>query len=278
VVNNVAARALPGVDSDPFYADISKITWLGRDVRVITAFNGYGNLAAPPFLAGHLNTGTREILTDVGIAGARIGEPTAQATQKITRLLGPPAYANAAASGCGVDHRTVWESPTTADPLTVYSQAGRFVGYQYGAPPSLIGMRQGPGAVLTTKDGLTLSMSINAAKRLYPNHVATVSSPRLGRFSITGQADGIYGYALPNTYPARTVSGKDPIATIGAGTQGADQRPRPERLSLGDRDRWLTNPRPAAGSMRRSCLCAPTSASRDTHRHLLCAACRSAGR
>ncbi len=220
VMNNVAARILPGVDSDQFYANISKITWLGQDGRVITAFNGYGNLAAPPFLAGHLNTGTREILTGTGIAGARIGEATANAVQTITRLLGPATYANAAASGCGVDHQTVWESPTTADPLTVYSQAGRFVGYQYGAAPNLIGMRQGPGAVLTTKDGLTLSMSISAAKRLYPNEVSTVSSPRLGRFSITGQTNQIYGYALPNAYPARTVSGNDPIATIGAGNTG----------------------------------------------------------
>jgi len=223
VVNNIAARILPGVDSDPFYANISKIIWLGRGGRVITAFNGYGNLAAPPFLAGHLNTGTRAILTSTGIAGARIGEPTANAIQTITRQLGPPTYANAATSGCGVDHETVWNSPTAADPLTLYSQAGRFVGYQYGAEPNLIGMRQGPGAVLTTKNGLTLSMPISTAKRLYPNHVATVSSPRLGRFSITDQTSRIYGYALPNTYPARTVSGNDPIATIGAGNTGCRQ-------------------------------------------------------
>jgi hypothetical protein len=223
VVNNVAARTLAGVDSDPFYANISKITWLGRDGRVITAFGGYGNLAAPPFLAGHLNTGNRQILTGTGIAGARIGEPTADAIHAITRLLGPAAYTNAAASGCGVDHQTVWESPTTADPLTLYSQAGRFVGYQYGVAPKLIAMRQGPGAVLTTKEGLTLSMPISAAKRLYPNQVSTASTPRLGRFSITGQTNRIYGYALPNTYPARSVSGKDPIATIGAGNTGCPQ-------------------------------------------------------
>lgn len=224
VVNNIAARLLPGVDSDQFYADISKVSWLGRGGRVIAAFNGYGNLAAPPFLAGHLNTGNRSILTGTGIAGARIGESTAHAIQMITRLLGPAAYANAA-SGCGIDHQTVWDSPTTADPLTVYSQAGRFVGYQYGAPPAQIGMKQGPGAVLTTKNGLTLSMPIGAAKRLYPNDVATVSSPRLGRFSITDQANRIYGYALPNTYPAHSVSNRDPIATIGAGNTGCPQTP-----------------------------------------------------
>jgi hypothetical protein len=223
VVNNIAARILPGVDSDEFYADISKITWLGRGGHLITAFNGYGNLAAPPFLAGHLNTGTRAVLTGTGIAGARIGEKTANAIQTITRLLGPAAHANAAASGCGVDHQTVWDSPTTADPLTIYSHAGRFVGYQYGAAPNLIGMRQGPGAVLTTNNGLTLSMPISAAKRLYPNQVSTVSSPRLGRFSITGQTNPIHGYALPNTYPARTVSANDPIATIGAGNTGCRQ-------------------------------------------------------
>jgi hypothetical protein len=223
VVNNIAARTLPGVDSDRFYANISKITWLGRNGRVITAFNGYGNLEAPPFLAGRLNTGTRAILTGTGIAGARIGEPTASAIQTITRLLGPAAYTNGVASGCGVDHQTVWESPTTADPLTVYSKAGRFVGYQYGAAPKLIGMRQGPGAVLTTQAGLTLTMPISAAKRLYPGHVATVSSPQLGRFNITGQTNPIHGYALPNRYPARTVSASDPIATIGAGNTGCAQ-------------------------------------------------------
>lgn len=223
VVNNIAARILPGVDSDPLYANISKVVWLGPGGRLITAFDGYGNLAAPPFLAGHLNTGTRSILTGTGIADARFGEPTARAIQTITRLLGPAAYTNAAASGCGVDRQTVWDSPTTADPLTVYSHAGRFIGYQYGAPPDRIGMKQGPGAVLTTKNGLTLSMQISAARRLYPNHVATVSSPRLGRFRITGHTNRIYGYALPNTYPAQTVSDKDPIATIGAGNTGCPQ-------------------------------------------------------
>jgi hypothetical protein len=223
VVNNIAARTLPGVDSDPFYANINNITWLGPDGRVITAFNGYGNLAAPPFLAGHLNTGTRRILSGIGIADAHIGQPTSRAIQALTRLLGPAAYTNAATSGCGVDTQTVWESPTTADPLTVYSKAGHFVGYQYGAAPKLIGMRQGPGAVLTTHAGLTLSMPISAAKHLYPAHVATVSSPQLGRFNITGQTNPIYGYALPNRYPARTVSASDPIATIGAGNTGCPQ-------------------------------------------------------
>jgi hypothetical protein len=225
VVNNVAARLLPGVDSDPFYAGIFKITWLGPGGRVITAFGGYGNLAAPPFLAGHLNTGTRAVLTGTEIAGARIGEPAEHAIQTITSLLGPPANANDATRGCGVDHRTVWESPTTADPLTIYSRAGRFVGYQYGTAPNLIGMRQGPGAVLTTPNGLTLSMPISAARRLYPNLVATVSSPRLDHFSITDHAGRVSGYALPNTYPAHAVSGKDPIATIGAGDTRCEPTP-----------------------------------------------------
>ena len=220
VTNNIAARLLPGIDSDPFYADISKIVWLGRSGRVITAFDGYGNLAAPPFLAGHLNTGSRAILTGSGIAGAQIGEATTRAVKTIARLLGPATSTNLTSSGCGVDHETVWESPTTADPLTVYSHAGQFVGYQYGAAPNLIGMMQGPGAVLTTKAGLTLSMHISTAKRLYPSLVSTLSSPRLDRFSVPGQANRIYGYALPNTYPARAVSASDPIATIGAGNTG----------------------------------------------------------
>lgn len=190
---------------------------------MITAFGGYGNLAAPPFLAGQLNTGTRAILTGAGVAGALIGESTASAVRAITRALGPAAYTNADGTGCGVDQQTVWESPSTADPLTVYSRSGRIVGYQYGAGPNLIGMRQGPGAVLTTKNGLTLSMPISTAKRLYLRHLRTLSSPRLGRFDITGQSNPIHGYVLPNRYPATTVAAGDPIATIGAGNTGCPQ-------------------------------------------------------
>ena len=39
VTNNVAARMLPGIDSDPFYARVSKVVWLSQNGRVIQSIN-----------------------------------------------------------------------------------------------------------------------------------------------------------------------------------------------------------------------------------------------
>jgi hypothetical protein len=39
VTNNVAAQMLPGIDSDPFYAHVSKVVWLSHNGRVIRSIN-----------------------------------------------------------------------------------------------------------------------------------------------------------------------------------------------------------------------------------------------
>jgi hypothetical protein len=39
VTNNVAAQMLPGIDSDPFYAHVSKVVWLSHSGRVIRLIN-----------------------------------------------------------------------------------------------------------------------------------------------------------------------------------------------------------------------------------------------
>ncbi len=39
VTNNVAAQMLPGIDSDPFYARVSKVVWLSQSGRVIRSIN-----------------------------------------------------------------------------------------------------------------------------------------------------------------------------------------------------------------------------------------------
>jgi hypothetical protein len=39
VTNNVAAQMLPGIDSDPFYARVSKVVWLSQNGRVIRSIN-----------------------------------------------------------------------------------------------------------------------------------------------------------------------------------------------------------------------------------------------
>jgi hypothetical protein len=223
VSNNVAARMLPGIDSDPFFAHVMKVVWRSQSGRVITSFNGYGNLPAPPLLNGQINTGTRRILSATAIADAPIGEPSAKAIQTLTKLVGAPE-SNVAVSSCGIDHETVWSSPTVADPLTLYERGGRFVGYRYGAPPSQIGMVQGPGVVLTTNTGLTLATRISTARHLYPRGFSTKSSPKLGSWTITSGTTKLYGYALPNYYPARTVAGGDPIATVSAGNTGCQQQ------------------------------------------------------
>jgi hypothetical protein len=223
VTNNVAARMLPGVDSDPFYANVSRVVWRSRNGRVITSFNGYGNLPAPPFLSGQINSGTRRILSATGVAGAAIGEASAKAVQTLTSLIGAPAE-NVSVSGCGIDLETVWSSPSVADPLTLYQRAGRLVGYQYGAPPSQIGLVQGPGAVLATIGGLTLNTHISRARQLYPSGFATTSSPNLGRWTLTVGTAKLYGYAIPNYYPAHTVAGNDPVATIDAGNTGCQHQ------------------------------------------------------
>jgi hypothetical protein len=113
----------------------------------------------------------------------------------------------------------VWTSPAVADPLTIYARAGRFVGYQYGAPVSEIGLQRGPGAVLATPRGLTLADTVAVARRLYGTGFTT-SAAGGGTWSVVGDAGTLHGLVLPIIYPLRVVTNRNPVATIDAGETG----------------------------------------------------------
>ena len=215
VVNNVAAKWFSKPPAD--CPGSTNVVWRSADGRAVTSFGGYGNLPAPPFVVGKLGRGTRPVLTTSGIGDARIGASASEALTALTRLLGPPADADVNVQGCASDRETVWTSPAVADPLTMYAQDGRFIGYQYGAPADQIGLKRGPGAVLATQRGLLLADSIRTARGIYPSGFATQASPNVGYWSAVVGGGRFYGAAIPNYYPARTVAAGDRVATIGAG-------------------------------------------------------------
>ncbi len=217
VVNNVAAQELPPCRT---CGQVSQVAWRSSDGHVVASFGGFGNLPAAPFVAGKLGSGTRHILGPAGIGGARLGESASQALQIITQSLGPPADANVPTASCGIGHETVWTSPAVADPLTAYERAGRFVGYQYGAPISEIGLERGPGAVLASQRGLTISDSIRVARRFYATGFSTSAAPGVGRWNASLNGGELYGYVLPTIYPLRVVTDRNPVATIDAGNTG----------------------------------------------------------
>lgn len=220
VANNVAARQLPGGGNCPPCGP-GQVVWRASDGRVVASFpQGFGNLPAPPFVAGGLGSRVLRVLQPDSVATARIGEPSETAIQAITQVLGPPADANAPTGGCGIDHESVWTSPAVADPLTMFEKAGRFVGYQYGAPVNQIGLQRGPGAVLATPRGLTLDDTIGAARRLYPTGFGTSASRGVGRWRATGDGGTLYGFVLPTIYPLRAVTDKNPVATVDGGDTG----------------------------------------------------------
>lgn len=220
VVDNIAARELPDITNYPMGARARDVTWFGRNGHVLARFDGYGNLPAAPFVTGRLGTGKRSVLTATGVGDARLGQASTAVIASLTKLLGPPADANAAVANCGIDHESVWTSPAAADPLTIYQRDGRFVGYQYGAPVSQIGLVRGPGAVLTTDRGLTIGDRFGAAKRLYATGVATHAAAGVGSWSATTRTGTLKGVVLPNTYPLRSVTAANKLATIGAGDTG----------------------------------------------------------
>jgi hypothetical protein len=219
VVNNLAAGQLTGIGNCPPCGNAERVVWRSADGNVVASFNGFGNLPAPPFVKGGRGNRVLRVLMPSGVQGAELGEPSSTAIQTITRLLGPPADVNVRTGGCGIDHESVWTSPTVADPLTIFERAGRFVGYQYGAPVSEIGLERGPGAVLSTRRGLTLDDTVGGGRRLYGTEFAT-SEAGGGTWSATADGGTLRGAVLPIIYPLRTVTAKNPVATIQAGLTG----------------------------------------------------------
>lgn len=191
--------------------------------HIIASFpEGQGNLAAPPFVTGGRGTRALRALHPHAVASARLGNSFAAAQRTLRALLGPPAVTDSKVPGCSGERATVWSSPATALPLTIYAHAGRFVGYLYGAPVSEVGLVRGPGPVLwTSGGGLTLGDTVGLARRKFgarfSAHARRGPHASGGTWQLTS-ADGILqGALLPIRYPMRTVTSANPIATIAAG-------------------------------------------------------------
>jgi hypothetical protein len=219
VIDNVAARQIPGPDNC-FACEIPRqVIWRSADGRVVASFGGFGNLAAPPFVKGGLGSRVLRVLLPRALGSTKLGEPSASTIRTLSRLLGPAALANVQAGGCGVDHESVWTSPAVADPLTIFQRDGRFVGYQYGAPVNEIGLRLGPGAQLTTGGRLALGDTIGKVRRLY-GAALTTSAGGGGTWRLTAGDGGLHGSVLPISYPLRAVTAQNQVATIEAGVTG----------------------------------------------------------
>jgi hypothetical protein len=194
------------------------VTWRTLDGRVVS-FSGFGNLTAPPFVKGWRGSPVLRVLLPSALGTVGLGEASSTAIQAIERLLGSPANDNVPVQDCGIDHESVWTSPTAAEPLTIFERAGRFVGYQYGAPAREIGLVREPGAILMTGRGLTLGDTVGVARRLYGTGLAT-SAAHGGVWSAVGNGGTLHGSVLPTIYPLRVVTDKNPVATIDAGDTG----------------------------------------------------------
>jgi hypothetical protein len=194
------------------------VSWRTVGGRVVS-FAGFGNLTAPPFVKGWRGSPVLRALAPTALGHARLGQSASTAIQTIEGMLGSPADTNVPVRDCGIDHESVWNSPTVADPLTIYERAGRFVGYQYGAPASELGLVREPGAILQTSRGLTLDDTVGTARRLYGAGLATTAAHG-GVWSAAGDGGTLHGSVLPITYPLRVVTDKNPVATVGAGETG----------------------------------------------------------
>ena len=219
VVNNVAAREIAGADNCSGCASPQRVAWLSADGRSVASFPGFGNVPAPPFINGSRATRDLRVLNPTGVGDARLGQPVATVTRTIERLLGPAAQANVRTGGCGIDHESVWTSPAAADPLTIFERRGVFVGYQYGAPVQQIGLVQGPGAVLVTGRGLALGDTVAEGTRFYGRNFLT-SAAGGGTWHAPADGGTLRGSVLPITYPLRTVTAKNQVATIAGGATG----------------------------------------------------------
>jgi hypothetical protein len=220
VVNNVAASQIAGLGRGA----LPEITWRSAEGRVVgpSFGGGYGNPGAPPFVKGEREIELRVLLPG-GISGAHFGEASSSAIRTIAGLLGPPAHLNVKTGTCGIDHETVWASPATANLLTIFQRAGRFVGYRYGAPVQEIALVQGPGAVLATPAGLTLNDTVADGRRLYGSAFTTTAAN--GTTWRVGSNGGPFsGGVLPLAYPVRGIRPSDRIANIAAGEIGCPSR------------------------------------------------------
>jgi hypothetical protein len=198
-------------------------TWRAVDGHVLASFpRGYGNLAAPPFVKGSRGARNLKVLDSSGVGPTQFGESFTAASRAIDSLLGPSSFTQqpVAYSSCGI-HRSVWASPATATPLTIYERGGRFVGYQYGVPVDLIGLALGPGATLFTADGLTIGDTVRSAQRIYgPGFSAHVTPGRPNNNEVwqkSGAGGALSGALEPSIYPVRSVTAGALVATITAG-------------------------------------------------------------
>lgn len=268
VINNVAAKWLPS--SPAQCPGTMKVVWLGAGGRVLTSFDGGGNLSAPPFVKGKLGHGTERLLTSSGIGNTPIGSSASKALAALTKRFGTPADSTVAVQGCTGGRQTVWTSPALANPLAVYTEHGRFVGYQYGAGANGA-FGKGPGAELATARGLTLGSSVGSDRSTYPSGFATLSSAYVGYWSAFSDGSRFYGAASPDRYPAHTVAAGDRVSTIGAGSF-------PKCTQTSQSRRFPVLPAPGArASLQTRALYYLRLAYTHTRRSGVCAITRSAG-
>jgi hypothetical protein len=213
VVNNVAATWLAKAPAD--CPGATKVVWLRADGQTVTSFHSGRNLLAPPFVKGRLGHGTARLLTSSGIGTTHIGTSSTNALASLNKQFGSPADSNVLVHGCATDRETVWTSPAVAVPLTVFTDQGRFIGYQYGGSND---PGEGPGDVLETRGGLTLGSEIRTVRAIYPHGYASQSSSNVGYWTVSSAGSRFYGSATPDRYPGHAVASGDQISTISAGS------------------------------------------------------------
>ncbi len=219
VIDNVAARRVAQAGLCAGCPGPTGIAWYDSSGRLVWRYRGGSNLPGPPFVKGGHGSGRLAVLRGDGVAGAILGRPTRQATRALIAALGPAAVSDVAVADCGIDHESAWTSPQVATPLTIYLRGGRFVGYRYGAPRSGIGLVPGPGAVLTTAQGLTVADTVGEARRLYGSRLST-NPVHNGTWAVSGAGGTLTGELQPVTYPMRKVTVFNPISTVAAGETG----------------------------------------------------------
>ena len=223
VVDNVAARQIANAGNCDTCASPLRVSWLSADGRTVATFNRSFSLAAPPFVKDGRGDRVLRVLGPRAVGNASLHEPWSSATRAIRALLGAPAQADVPVSSCGIDHESVWTSPSAAQPLTVYERSGRLVGYSYGPAGDPLGLLPGPGARLGTARGLFLADAVAIARRLYRTGFTTSAA---GHGTWRAGLDGgtMHGSLLPSIYPIRPARGSNLIATIAAGNTGCPVR------------------------------------------------------
>ncbi|MEO6857394.1 MAG: hypothetical protein ABI323_02245 [Solirubrobacteraceae bacterium] len=128
--------------------------------------------------------------------------------------------------GCGVDHTLTWPIPISAatgrpvgsELLTVFLDAGHFVGYQYGRDTLAA---RGSGHLrlrATTTRGLALGDPLRVGRLLY-GQAFRISSAQGGTWKVRTATGTLHGYAYGDSKHG-DVTQRSRVASINAGDSG----------------------------------------------------------